>query len=63
MTAKKSRCIECGKLCETEEESFDYPDTHCNYGKAGTHYTGTWVSGCCGAETTQADLDYADFRR
>lgn len=40
-------CDECGKVCDIVEESFDYAGTHCTNGKAGTHYTGYWVSKCC----------------
>lgn len=41
------RCLECGELCEIEEETFDYSGTHCTGGKDGVHHTGHYVSVCC----------------
>ncbi len=48
-----SYCIECGHECKPEEECFYYAGTHCTNGKSGTHYTGTYVSDCCGAEVRE----------
>ena len=48
-------CSDCGKPCKAVAESFDYAGTHCNHGKAGTHYTGYYVSDCCGADIIEPD--------
>lgn len=40
-------CDKCKKVCDIVEESFDYAGTHYTNGKAGTYYTGYWVSKCC----------------
>ena len=44
------RCTDCGEVCKTIEETFDYAGTHCNHGIAGTHRTGHYISKCCHAE-------------
>jgi len=45
-------CTDCKNECTLVEETFDYPGTHCNHGRPGTHHTGVYVSSCCGAEYT-----------
>ena len=47
---KEFVCTECGDDCQPVEECFDYAGTHCTYGRSGTHYTGHFVSDCCGAD-------------
>ena len=54
-------CPECNELCTIVplDNSFDYPGTHCNNGKSGTHYPsdyGTPVSDCCEAEIFDLDI-------
>ena len=43
-------CSDCGEPCQPEADSFSYPGTHCNNGRGGTYYTGTYCSDCCGAD-------------
>ena len=43
-------CSDCGEKCTVVEETFDYSGTHCTFGKSGTHHTGIYASGCCGAD-------------
>ena len=48
-------CSDCGDPCEAAEETFDYTGTHCTNGLPGTHYTGVYVSDCCGAELKHSE--------
>lgn len=43
-------CCDCKEICKPIKESFNYSGTHCTYGLSGTHYTGRYVSDCCGAD-------------
>jgi hypothetical protein len=52
-------CLACGEPCTALRESFDYAGTHCTHGRSGTHYTGRWISDCCGADIGSAD-DYEE---
>lgn len=48
-------CTDCGDLCGSFEETFDYPGTHCTHGNPGTHHTGHYLSDCCHAEIQDYD--------
>ncbi len=52
---KRCICTECSEECGIVEETFDYPGTHCTFGKSGTYHTGIYVSDCCLAEY---DMEY-----
>lgn len=43
-------CSDCGEPCQSVEDSFSYPGTHCNFGRGGIYYTGTYSSDCCSAD-------------
>jgi len=43
-------CCDCEDECELEKESFHYSGTHCTNGNDGIHYTGFYISECCGAD-------------
>ena len=43
-------CSDCKQPCALEKETFSYSGTHCTHGQDGVHWTGYWLSGCCGAE-------------
>ncbi len=46
----KAICENCGDECNPEKEEYLYLGAHCNYGKAGSKFTGRYVSDCCNAE-------------
>ena len=50
-------CTDCGKSCTPKEDCYDYPATHCNYGRAGSEPTGEYVSDCCNSEIEVKDND------
>ena len=41
-------CLGCGEKCQPVKEYIHYSGTHCTHGKSGRHWTGFWVSDCCG---------------
>lgn len=54
-TPPGTTCPDCGEPCLIVplQNEFDYAGTHCNNGKAGTHYPMDWgspVSDCCEAD-------------
>ena len=53
-------CSQCREECEIEKEAIHYSGTHCTHGLDGVHYTGFWVSTCCGGEYGEDDGEADD---
>jgi len=57
MIDKEFKCEDCGEPCDLIKDMIDYAGTHCTHGRPGRHWTGHWLSDCCGADYTDNEVN------